>query len=112
LAEGGRIDLALNLNVYTKSVWPTLLSRARHRLGFDRGRSFEGVWLASNHHLHPRPRAHTADMFLEFAEHLGVTVGEPEWRIALTDEERVAQAEFFAAVGGRPVATIVPASAN
>jgi heptosyltransferase I len=112
LGEGGRIDLTLNLNVYTKSVWPTLLSRARHRLGFDRRRSFEGVWLASNHHLQPRPRAHTADMFLEFAEHLGIPVDEPAWRIVLTDEERAAQAEFFAAFEGRPVATIVPASAN
>ena len=112
LGEGGRIDLALNLNVYTKSVWPTLLSRARHRLGFDRGRAFEGVWLASNHHLAPRPRAHTADLFLEFAEHLGIAVDRPEWRIPLTDEERRAQAEFFAPFADCPVATIVPASAN
>jgi heptosyltransferase I len=112
LGEGGRIDLTLNLNVYTKSIWPTLLSRARHRLGFDRRRTFEGVWLASNHHLAPSPRAHTADMFLEFAEHLGLSVGQPEWRLALTDDERAAQGEFFAGFDGRPVATIVPASAN
>ncbi|HYH80872.1 MAG TPA: glycosyltransferase family 9 protein [Longimicrobium sp.] len=112
LAAGERIDLALNLNVYTKSIWPTLLSRARHRLGFDRGRSFEGVWLASNHHLDRRPRAHTADMFLEFAEHLALPVTRPEWRIPLTADERTAQAEFFSAFGGRPVATIVPASAS
>ena len=112
LAAGERIDLTLNLNVYTKSVWPTLLSRAPHRLGFDRGRTFEGVWLAANHHLDRRPRAHTTDMFLEFAEHLGLSVPRPEWRIPLTDEERAAQAEFFAGFGGRPVATIVPASAS
>src|SRR3712207_8007451 len=43
---GKRFDLTLNLNVYTKSVWPTLLSRAPRRLGFDRARTFEGVWLA------------------------------------------------------------------
>lgn len=112
LRAGGPIDLTLNLNVYTKSIWPTLLSRARHRLGFDRGRSFEGVWLASNHHLDARPRAHTADMFLEFAEHLGLAVPDPEWQIRFTGEERRAQAEFFAQFEGRPVATIVPASAN
>lgn len=112
LRAGGRIDLTLNLNVYTKSIWPTLLSRAPHRLGFDRGRSFEGVWLASNHHLERRPRAHTADMFLEFAEHLGLPVLHPDWRIPFTAEERAAQAEFFAAFESRPVATIVPASAN
>lgn len=112
LSGGDRIDLTLNLNVYTKSVWPTLLSRAPHRLGFDRGRSFEGVWLASNHHLDRRPRAHTADMFLEFADHLGLAVPRPEWRIGLTAQERAAEAEFFGAFDGRPVATIVPASAN
>ncbi|MBV9110506.1 MAG: hypothetical protein JO306_13935, partial [Gemmatimonadetes bacterium] len=47
LAAEERIDLTLNLNVYFKSVWPTVLSRAPHRLGFDRSRSFEGVWLVS-----------------------------------------------------------------
>jgi heptosyltransferase I len=112
LAAGERIDLALNLNVYLKSVWPTLLSRAPHRLGFDRGRSFEGVWLASNHHLAARPRAHTADMFLEFAEHLGLSVPHPGWRITLSEQERLEQADFFAPLAGRPVATLVPASAN
>ncbi|HYJ79936.1 MAG TPA: glycosyltransferase family 9 protein [Longimicrobiaceae bacterium] len=109
---GGRFDLAINLNVYTKSVWPTLFSRAPHRLGFDRARSFEGVWLAANHHLAPRPRAHTQDMFLEFLEHLGIAPPPPEWRITLTDAERRAQAEFFAPFDGRPVAAIVPATAN
>ncbi len=108
---GRRFDLTLNLNVYTKSVWPTLLSGAPHRLGFDRARTFEGVWLASNHRLAPRPRAHTVDMFLEFAEHLGVPVGTPEWRIPFTEEESRERAEFFAAVD-RPVAAVIPASAN
>ncbi|HEX2189038.1 MAG TPA: glycosyltransferase family 9 protein [Longimicrobiaceae bacterium] len=107
---GRRFDVTLNLNVRAKSIWPTLLSRAPHRVGFERGRSYEGVWLASNHHLAPRPRAHTADMFLEFAEHLGVPVGTPEWRIAFTPEERREQAEFFAEMD-RPVAAVVPASA-
>ncbi|MET0399983.1 MAG: glycosyltransferase family 9 protein [Longimicrobiaceae bacterium] len=106
-----RFDVTLNLNVYTKSVWPTLLSRARRRVGFDRGRAFEGVWLAANHHLEPRPRGHTVDMFLEFAEHLGVPVpAEPEWRIEFTAGERAEQAAFFAALD-RPVAAVVPASA-
>ncbi|HEX2091282.1 MAG TPA: glycosyltransferase family 9 protein [Longimicrobiaceae bacterium] len=106
-----RYDITLNLNVYTKSVWPTFLSRAPHRVGFDRARTFEGVWLAANHHLDPRPRGHTLGMFLEFAEHLGIPVGEPEWRLAITGEERREQAEFFAGMD-RPVATVVPATAN
>jgi heptosyltransferase I len=110
---GKRFDLTINLNVYTKSVWPTLLSRAPHRMGFDRGRSFEGVWLASNHRIPPRPRAHTQEMFLEFLDHLRIPRPDPlEWRIPLTDQEKRAQAEFFGALDGRPVAAVVPASAQ
>lgn len=111
LAEGPRPDVTLNLNVYFKSVWPTLLARAPRRLGFDRARSFDGVWLAANRRLPPRPRAHPVDMFLEFAAELGIAVPRPEWRIALSDEERAAQAAFFGE-SGRPVATLVAASAN
>ena len=111
--SGRRFDVTLNLNVYTKSVWPTLLSRAPLRIGFDRARSFEGVWLAANRHLPPAPRAHTQEMFLQFLDVLGVARPEPlEWRIPFTDEERRAQSEFFSALDGRPVAALVPASAN
>ena len=105
-------DLTLNLNVYTKSIWPTIMNRSRRRLGFGRDRSFEGVHFASNEHLPARPWAHTADMFLEFAEQIGVSVGNPEWRIRFTQDEIDAQAQFFGRFGGRPVATIIPASAS
>ena len=109
---GRRFDLTINLNVYFKSVWPTLLSGAPHRLGFDRARAFDYSWLASNHHVPARPRAHTQDMFLEFAEFLGIQGARGDaYRIAITDDERRAQAEFFGRVD-RPVVAIVPASAN
>lgn len=110
---GRRFDLTLNLNVYIKSAWPTLLSRAPHRLGFGRDRAMEGTWLASNHHLRPGPRAHTQDLFFEFLQHLGLPRPEPPaWRIAFTDDERRAQAEFFTPLRDRPVVAVVPASAN
>ncbi len=109
---GKRFDLTINLNYYFKSVWPTLLSRAPHRLGFDWGRSRDGVWFAANHHVPARPRRHTQDIFLEFLEYLGVPAVEPEWRIPITREERRAQGEFFAGLADRPVVAIVPASAN
>ena len=107
-----RFDLTLNLNYLAKSAWPTLLSGAPRRVGFDRGRSPEGVWLTVNERLAPRPRSHTQDMFLEFLDHLGIERGEPEWRIPVTEEERRAQDAFFAPLGERPVAAVVPASAN
>jgi heptosyltransferase I len=111
LAGRRRFDLTLNLNIYIKSAWPTLLSRAPHRLGFGRDRAMEGTWLASNHHLAAAPRAHTQDLFFDFLEHLGLPKPvEPEWRIPFTPEERAAQSAFFAE--HRPVVGIVPASAN
>lgn len=112
LRSGDPIDVTLNLNVYLKSIWPTLLSRAPRRIGFDRHRSFEGVWLASNERLKPAPRIHTADMFLEFAAHLHVPIGTPEWRIRFSTDEQREQREFFEKFDGRPVATIIPATAT
>lgn len=110
--RGRGFDLTLNLNYYFKSIWPTLLSGAPHRLGFDWGRSRDGVWFAANHHLPARPRRHTQDMFLEFVEHLGIAPSPPEWRISFTGAERRAQEELFAPFEGRPVAAVVAASAN
>jgi heptosyltransferase I len=106
------IDVTLNMNVYFKSVWPTLLSRAPRRIGFERGRSFDGVWLASNEHLPEAPRAHTADMLLEFASYLGADISRPEWRLEFTAAERETQRLFFEQFGGSPVAAIVPASST
>ncbi len=111
--RGMKFDLTLNFNVYAKSIWPVLFSRAPHRFGVDRGRSHEGVWLASNHHLAPRPRRHTQDLFLEFLERIGVPLPEPlAWRIPFTEEERQSQASFFTPLADRPVAVIVPASGS
>lgn len=105
-------DITLNLNVYMKSVWPTVLRHSRRRVGFGKERSFEGVYLASNEHLSRRPWAHTADMFMEFAEYLGVPDKNHEWRIRFSDEEIRDQTRFFAQFDNRPVATIIPASAS
>jgi heptosyltransferase I len=108
---GRDIDVTLNLNIYFKSVFPTVLSRAPVRIGFDRGRSRDWTWLFANRRLPPRPRAHTQDMFLEFLELLDVPAEPLEWRLEPTPDERRLQAEFAAAFG-RPVAAIVPATAN
>ncbi|MDQ3082254.1 MAG: glycosyltransferase family 9 protein [Gemmatimonadota bacterium] len=112
LRAAGPFDATINFNVYFKSIWPTLLSRAPRRIGFDRARSFEGVWLFANEHLRSMPRAHTADMFLEFAAHLGVEVTKPDWRIRFTRAELDEQRAFFDGLSGKPVATVIPASAT
>jgi heptosyltransferase I len=107
-----RFDLTLNLNIYFKSVWPTLFSRAPNRLGFGPDRARDGVWLAANHHIAPGPRVHTVDLFLEFAEHLGIQQREVRYDLRLTEEECREQREFFAPLRDRPVVAMVPASAN
>jgi heptosyltransferase I len=104
-------DLTLNLNIYFKSVFPTVLSRAPVRVGFDRGRARDLTWLFANRRLPQRPRAHTQDMFLEFLDLLGIEAEPLEWRLEPTAEERERQAEFFHRFD-RPVAAVVPATAN
>jgi heptosyltransferase I len=51
-------------------------------------------------------------MFLEFAEHLHVPVSTAEWRIRFSPEELSESNEFFEKFEGRPVATIIPATAT
>ena len=106
-----RYDLTLNFNIYFKSVFPTVLSSAPVRVGLDRRRSRDGTWLFANRHVGPAPRAHTQDMFLEFLALLDVPADPLEWRLEPTPEERDRAASFFSRFD-RPVATLVPASAN
>ena len=106
------IDVTLNFNVYFKSIWPTLFSRAPRRIGFDRDRSYEGVSLAATEKIPPGPRSHTADMFLEFASYLGIETVNPEWRLTFTSSEQEEQRAFFQRFAGKPVATVIPASAS
>jgi heptosyltransferase I len=110
--RGDTADLTLNLNIYFKSLFPTLLSPSPVRLGFDRRRARDGVAYANTHHLPARPRAHTQDMFLEFLEVLGIPAEPLEWRLEITAAERHGQQEFRRRLDGRPIAAIVPATAN
>lgn len=105
-------DLALNLNIYFKSVWPMLFSRATRRIGFERGRSRDGVWLTANQHLPAAQRQHTQDMFLEFLDVLGIEREPLQWLIPITESERLEQEAFFEQLRDRPVIGVVGASAN
>jgi heptosyltransferase I len=107
-----RFDLALNFNIYFKSIFGTLFSRAPQRWTFGRDRARDGVWLAGNRHLPARPRRHTQDMFLEFVEALGIDPFPLEWRLVITDAERAVQRAFVQQLAGRPAVAVVPASAN
>jgi heptosyltransferase I len=105
-------DLTLNFNVYFKSVFPTVFSRAPRRIGFDRGRARDAVWLFANEHLPQGPRKHTQDLFLEFLELLGITAEPLQWLIPFTETEKLEQESFFESLTDRPVIGVVAASAN
>jgi heptosyltransferase I len=111
-----RADITLNLNVYFKSVFPTIFTRSPRRIGFDRARSHDGVWLFCNETLPARPRAHTQDQFLEFLDVLDVPRQPLEWRLECSAHELREQAEFLArhaaVIAGAPLAAVVTASAN
>jgi heptosyltransferase I len=94
-------DVTINLNIYFKSVFPTVFSRGRERWSFDRARARDGVWLFANHHLRPRPRAHTQDMFLEFLDELHVPRTPLTWNLEITAAERAAQHAFTEQLDGR-----------
>lgn len=109
---GEHFDLAINLNIYFKSIFGTLFSGAPVRWTFGRDRARDGVWLAGSRRLPPRPRRHTQDMFLEFVEALGVDPLPLEWRLVVTDGEREEQRRFVESLEGRPAVALVPASAH
>lgn len=109
-----RFDLAINTQRYFKSVWPMLFAGAPHRLGLDRRRARDGVWLLSNHRLPARPWQHTQDLLLEFMEYLGRPVAKDDvhWDLQVTPEEREAQRSFFRSLPDGPVVALVLATAN
>lgn len=111
---GRRFDVTLNLNLYFKSIWPTLLSRAPRRLGFGRDRARDGVWLAATERLPRAPWRHNVDMFREFLPRLGVRgPAVPEWGLQFTEAEQRARTEFFARLGGGlPAVAVVPTSGS
>jgi len=108
-----RADLTLNVQRYFKSVWPTLLSRAPVRVGLPPSKTRDGVRFAHTHVLAEGPWKHSQDLFLEFRWALGVDPRAPvRWEITLSPEERERGRLFFAGLEGRPVASLVVASAN
>jgi len=114
LRVGGRFDVALNLNTYFKAAFPMVFSRARLRIGIDRRRTRDPVWLVANRTLPRGPVKHTQDIFLDFLGVLGVAAEPLEWRLEPTVEEAELERAFFERVrqDGRPVVSIVSASGN
>jgi len=106
-------DLTLNIQRYTKSVWPTLFSGAPVRVGLHPSKTREGVHLFATHVLAAGPWKHTQDLFLDFRWALGVPRDAPvRWALTLSPEEESESRAFLDGLDGRPVASLVVASAN
>ena len=111
--RGRSFDLALNLQRYFKSVFPTIFSGAEVRIGLPPSKTRDGVSWFNTHHIAEAPWKHTQDLFLDALDVLGVREpGRLEWRISLSpDEEREARS-FFSRFDDRPVVGVVTGTAN
>jgi heptosyltransferase I len=107
-----RFDVTLNLYHLGKSIPPTLFSRSPVRVGLDRHRVQDLVWLASNVRIPATPRAHTQEQALSFLEFLEIRTAGPRWDLELSEDETAEQARFFEQFAERPVVAVVPASAS
>lgn len=108
-----RCDIALNMQRYFKGVFPALFSRARVRVGLPPSKTRDGVTWFNTHHLPEQPWRHTQDIFLDYRKVLGLPEDATvEYRITFSAAEVVERCDFFARVGGGPVAGVVLGSAN
>lgn len=105
-----RFDLLIGLQVYFKAGLITALTPARVKLGFDVRRARDAQWLFTTDRIPPRGQRHVQDQYFEFLEHLGVDPEPVEWRLDFTEDERRAQAAFFAELGGPACAVVVGTS--
>jgi heptosyltransferase I len=99
-------DIALVMQTSFKAGVIAAMTRARVKLGFDRGRSREMTWVFNTASLPPRGQRHYQDQFLEFAEAIGVTVEPLEWKLGPWPSEMAWRDEFRARFD-RPIATLV-----
>ncbi|MDP2958932.1 MAG: glycosyltransferase family 9 protein [Longimicrobiales bacterium] len=110
---GVRADLTLNVQRYLKSVWPALLSGAPLRVGLPPSKTRDGIRFAHTHVLAEGPWKHSQDLFLDFRWALGVDRDAPvRWEVTLSPEEEARSRDYFARLDGRPIASLVVASAN
>lgn len=111
--SGNEAHLTLNLQRYLKSAWPSLLSGARVRVGLPPSKTRDGIRWIHTHELADGPWKHTQDLFLDFRWALGIPRDAPvAWDLRLSSQEEGERRAWNGALGDRPVAALVVASAN
>lgn len=77
-----KYDVVLDLQRIIKSGLLAAAAPAYRRIGFDKKRCKEMTWLLPFERIPPSdPHAHMLCQYLEFADYLGVTSAQIEWRI-------------------------------
>jgi heptosyltransferase I len=83
-----RFDLLLHLQLSIRASAVAAVTRAHHKLGFDRARARELQWLFTNVRITPRTREHVLDSFMGFAEACGVHERQLVWDLPLPEPAR------------------------
>ncbi len=109
--RGRHFDLALGLQVYLKAGIIMGMLPAKRKLGFDTGRARDGNWIFTNERIPPGPAQHVQEQYFEFLRYLDVDPEPVEWGIPITDQDREAQAAFFARLD-KPACSVVVATSN
>jgi heptosyltransferase I len=105
-----RYDLVIDLQVYFKAGVITGLINAPRKLGFDRERARDVNWLFTTERIPAHPSQHVQDQYFEFLTHLEIDPFPVDWQLVISDAEREAQREFFAAVERPACAVVLSAS--
>jgi ADP-heptose:LPS heptosyltransferase len=84
--RGQRFDLALDLQRLVKSSVLCMAASAGRRIGFDALRCKEMTWIMPFERIAPAdPGNHMVTQYLDFARHLGIEPGDPQWNIPAGD---------------------------
>ena len=102
-------DLVLDLQPVFKGGVVTQLLPAPIKLGYDRGRSQDLSWLATNCRIPACATVHMQDELLEFVEVLGVPVRR-EWNFFFTEMERDEQRRWRQKIDRRVLAVVLCSS--
>ncbi|MBK8271183.1 MAG: glycosyltransferase family 9 protein [Planctomycetes bacterium] len=105
-----RFDLVIDLQGLIRSGFMSWFSGARERIGFRDAR--EGAWIFYNRRIGRLPAdMHAADKLLALGGMLGLSEAKPDFRVAVTQEDRAHADGLLVEAGigkGQPFAVLVP----
>lgn len=90
-----QFDALLNMQTALRASILSLGIKAKYKIGFGKKRAREGQWLFTNRKIHEPQSPHVLDGFMAFVEYLGVPIGEPQWQLAISDEDRAVVKQYI-----------------